>query len=137
MPPPLDNTDFDIYHHQRSFMDSPSEPNHQAPVVAPDTLVFFRYMFEQFDAPIRAYSYWTALETGCSKYASESLGIAARCCQYRTEWRCPISIALKNITVGETRMGENGAFTEYLVRIEVLQSDVTWHIMDVWPASGA
>ena len=125
-----------LYRHTSRYLTSPD----LAPITwcesIPDTLVFFRYVQERFSEPIRRYSYWTELETSWADYAGLAVGIGDGDCRYRIEWHCPISIALKDIIVGNRRMSGAGVFTEYMVKIEVPQSAVIWHEMNDWGRFG-
>lgn len=90
----------------------------------------FRYVEQKFADDVRAWSYWSELETKVPRIAGEATGIGDNECVWRIEWSFPLSVAYDNLDIGERRFSQVGVFREYCNLRPIDQEHIVWHRMD-------
>ncbi len=94
----------------------------------------FRYVEERWNGPVRAFSWWSELETDIPHFAGEATGIPDACCVWRIEWIMTRNSAREMVRCGEQRASRVGWFFEYENLHAVSADQITWHEMNSAPS---
>ena len=93
----------------------------------------FRYVEKQWEGPVRAFSWWSELETDVPRFAGEATGIPDACCVWRLEWTLARDEAKAVVRCGRRRASSVGWFFEYENLHAVSADRITWYEMEPIP----